>query len=55
MDLDDVEDVQRVTNIADIEAELKSRVGAGKHAGESYDSDDDDDMPRGQRVQCAQQ
>ncbi|KXZ50899.1 hypothetical protein GPECTOR_14g147 [Gonium pectorale] len=55
MDTDDTEDVHRITNVADIEAELKSRVNIAKGAGESYDSDDDDDMPRGQRVQCAQQ
>ncbi|GFR48537.1 hypothetical protein Agub_g10434 [Astrephomene gubernaculifera] len=55
MDTDDVEDVHRITNVADIESELKSRVNIAKGVGESYDSDDDDDMPRGQRVQCAQQ
>ncbi|GLC33245.1 hypothetical protein PLESTB_000355200 [Pleodorina starrii] len=55
MDVDDVEDVHKITNVADIESELKSRVNVAKGAGESYESDDDDDMPRGQRVQCAQQ
>ncbi|GIL76075.1 hypothetical protein Vretimale_5701 [Volvox reticuliferus] len=55
MDVDDVEDVHTISNVADIEAELKSRVNIAKGAGESYESDDDDDMPRGQRVQCAQQ
>ncbi|KAG2493478.1 hypothetical protein HYH03_008294 [Edaphochlamys debaryana] len=56
MDVDDVEEVHKITNIADIESELKSRVNIAKGAGESYESDDDDDMPRGgQRVQCAQQ
>ncbi len=55
MDLDDVEEVQKITDVPDIEAELKGRVNVAKGVGESYDSDDDDDMPRGQRVQCAQQ
>ncbi|EFJ49194.1 molecular chaperone [Volvox carteri f. nagariensis] len=55
MDVDDVEDVHKISNIQDIESELKSRVNIAKGTGESYDSDDDDDMPRGQRVQCAQQ
>lgn len=54
MDVDDIEDVHIISNITDIEAELKSRVNIAKGAGESYDSDEDD-MPRGQRVQCAQQ
>lgn len=56
MDTDEAEEVHRITNVADIEQELKSRVNVGKSAGASYESDDDDDdMPRGQRVQCAQQ
>lgn len=48
--------VTRVTTVDDIEAELKSRMHLAKgHGGQAYDSDDDDDMPRGgQRVQCAQ-
>ena len=40
----------------DMEAELKSRANVSKAASASYDSDgSDDDMPRGQRVQCARQ
>jgi DnaJ family protein A protein 2 len=45
-----------LTEVEDIEEELKSRIHMGKGVGsEAYQSDDDDDMPRGQRVQCAQQ
>lgn len=55
MDTDEIEDVHRFTTVADIEDELKSRAGVAKGAGDAYDSDGDDDMPRGQRVQCAQQ
>lgn len=58
MDTDD-EDHHEVTAgmsvVPDINEELQSRVKLGKgHAGEAYNSDDEDDMPRGQRVQCAQ-
>ncbi len=44
-----------MTPVADINEELQSRVKLAKSAGaEAYHSDDEDDMPRGQRVQCAQ-
>ncbi|PNH11245.1 Chaperone protein dnaJ 2 [Tetrabaena socialis] len=57
MDTDDVEDVLKITGVADIESELKSRVNVAKGTGgDAYDSEDDEDAPRGgQRVQCAQQ
>lgn len=55
MDTDDVEEVVQMVHVEDIEDELKSRVHMHKSAGEAYGSDSDDDMPRGQRVQCAQQ
>jgi len=54
MDTDDAEVVQ-VSNVANIQEELRSRASMGRGGGEAYDSEDDDDMPRGQRVQCAQQ
>lgn len=56
MDTDDHEEVHRMSTVEDIESELKARIhmGKGGSGGEAYDSDDDDDMPRGQRVQCAQ-
>eukprot|EP00197_Chlamydomonas_leiostraca_P013031 CAMPEP_0202868736 /NCGR_PEP_ID=MMETSP1391-20130828/11043_1 /ASSEMBLY_ACC=CAM_ASM_000867 /TAXON_ID=1034604 /ORGANISM="Chlamydomonas leiostraca, Strain SAG 11-49" /LENGTH=432 /DNA_ID=CAMNT_0049548941 /DNA_START=149 /DNA_END=1447 /DNA_ORIENTATION=- len=56
METDDHEEVHRMTTVEDIEQELKSRMHMAKgHGGQAYDSDDDDDMPRGgQRVQCAQ-
>ena len=44
-----------MTEVADIEQEIKGRSNIGKGGSEAYDnSDDDDDHPRGQRVQCAQ-
>ena len=45
-----------MSEVADIETELKSRAQMGKGGSEAYgDSDEDDDHPRGgQRVQCAQ-
>ena len=44
-----------MTEVADIESELKGRANVGKGGSEAYgESDDDDDHPRGQRVQCAQ-
>lgn len=56
MDLDDVHDVPPLSTVPDIEQELKSRAHLGKGTGsEAYDSEDEEDgMPRGQRVQCAQ-
>jgi len=55
MDLDDAEDVT-LSNVANIQDELKSRAQMGRGGGDAYDSDDDEDAPRsGQRVQCAQQ
>ncbi|KAL6746893.1 molecular chaperone [Haematococcus lacustris] len=57
MELDEHEELKSLSHVEDIEAELKSRVHLGKgHAGEAYDSDDEEDGGRGgQRVQCAQQ
>ncbi|GFH11068.1 uncharacterized protein HaLaN_06502 [Haematococcus lacustris] len=57
MELDEHEELKSLSYVEDIEAELKSRVHLGKgHAGEAYDSDDEEDGGRGgQRVQCAQQ
>jgi DnaJ family protein A protein 2 len=47
--------VNNLFEVTDIEQELKSRAGMGKGGSEAYDnSDDDDEHPRGQRVQCAQ-
>ena len=41
--------------VRNMEEELKSRQSYFKRNRQAYDSDDDDDMPRGgQRVQCAQ-
>jgi DnaJ family protein A protein 2 len=55
MDTDDVQEVNNLFEVTDIEQELKSRAGMGKGGSEAYDnSDDDDEHPRGQRVQCAQ-
>ena len=55
MDTDDVHEAGTLHEVDDIEKELKSRANLGKGTGsEAYDSDDDDDHPRGQRVQCAQ-
>mmetsp|Transcript_501 Transcript_501/g.1268 ORF Transcript_501/g.1268 Transcript_501/m.1268 type:complete len:342 (-) Transcript_501:1015-2040(-) len=56
MDVDDVDgthEVHKLKSVPDIESELRSRQKLGREAN-AYDSDDDDDMPRGQRVQCAQ-
>lgn len=56
MDTDDHEEVASMHTVEDIEQELKSRAHMAKgHSSAAYDSDDDDDMPRGQRVQCAHQ
>jgi DnaJ family protein A protein 2 len=56
MDSDDAEECH-MKPVADIEEEIKSRARMARSASSNaYDSDDDDDMPRGaQRVQCAQQ
>mmetsp|Transcript_5398 Transcript_5398/g.11894 ORF Transcript_5398/g.11894 Transcript_5398/m.11894 type:complete len:435 (+) Transcript_5398:126-1430(+) len=55
METDDHEEVSSLQHVEDIEQELKARVHMAKHGGsEAYDSEDEDDMPRGQRVQCAQ-
>jgi DnaJ family protein A protein 2 len=55
MDAEHVEEV--VLNVVkDIEAEIKMRREWEKRSGAAADnSDSDDDMPRGQRVSCAQQ
>jgi DnaJ family protein A protein 2 len=47
----------RMNHVADFEEEMKHRHRLSRQQGGSnaYDSDDDDDMPRGQRMQCAQQ
>lgn len=45
--------VHKLKSVPDIEAELRGRQKLGKETS-VYESDDDDDMPRGQRVQCAQ-
>lgn len=51
----DIEEVH-MREIADMEAEIKARRDHERRTGASaYDSDSDDDMPRGQRVACAQQ
>lgn len=55
MDTDDLHEAGALHTVDDIEKELKGRAGLGKGGGsEAYDSDEDDDHPRGQRVQCAQ-
>ncbi|KAF8063079.1 ATJ2 [Scenedesmus sp. PABB004] len=56
MDADDAEECH-MRPVADFEEEIKSRARMARSASSNaYDSDDDDDMPRGgQRVQCAQQ
>jgi hypothetical protein len=44
--------------VLDMKEEVKSRARfARQQSSNAYDSDEDDDMPRGagQRVQCAQQ
>jgi hypothetical protein len=48
----------RMNHVADFEEEMKHRHRLSRqHSGSNaYDSDEDDDMPRGgQRMQCAQQ
>lgn len=46
----------RMRDVPDIKAELEQRVRIGRSgSSNAYDSEDDEDMPRGQRVQCAQQ
>jgi DnaJ family protein A protein 2 len=56
MDSDDAEQCH-MKHVEDFEEELKSRHRMARQASSNaYDSDDEDDMPRGgQRVQCAQQ
>lgn len=56
MEADDAEECH-MKPVTDFEEELKSRARIARQAStNAYDSDDDDDMPRGaQRVQCAQQ
>lgn len=54
MDAELVEEVKMV-KIADMEAEIKARREFERRNGSAYESDEDDDMPRGQRVSCAQQ
>lgn len=55
MESDDVEEVHP-KKVDDIKEELSSRARIGRGSGAAYDSDEeDDDLPRGQRVQCAQQ
>lgn len=57
MDEDDTHEITSGMSLVDnIEEELRGRAKLSKgHGGEAYNSDDDDDMPRGaQRVQCAQ-
>lgn len=52
---EDVEEIAQLRPVPDIQEELKSRHKVGKQEGEAYDSESDEDMPRGQRVQCAHQ
>lgn len=54
VDMDDVHEVPEMVEVTEIEQELKSRAGMGKNHSGAVDSDDDDDHPGGQRVQCAQ-
>jgi DnaJ family protein A protein 2 len=56
MDSDDAEQCH-MKHVEDFEEELKSRHRMARQTStNAYDSDDEDDMPRGgQRVQCAQQ
>eukprot|EP00879_Flechtneria_rotunda_P007452 GHRR01007817.1.p1 GENE.GHRR01007817.1~~GHRR01007817.1.p1 ORF type:complete len:397 (+),score=129.28 GHRR01007817.1:380-1570(+) len=56
MDADDAEEC-RMRPVKDMEEEIKQRTRMARSSGGSnaYDSDDEEDMPRGQRVQCAQQ
>lgn len=56
MDTDDMHDAPPMQHVDDIQSELKSRAHMAKAGGsEAYESDEDEDgMPRGQRVQCAQ-
>ncbi|WIA20060.1 hypothetical protein OEZ85_005923 [Tetradesmus obliquus] len=56
MDSDDAEQCH-MKHVEDFEEELKSRHRMARQASSNaYDSDDEDEMPRGgQRVQCAQQ
>lgn len=55
MDSEDVEEVA-LKMVKDIETEIKMRREYEKRSGTAaYNSDSDDDMPRGQRVSCAQQ
>lgn len=58
METEDVEEVAPVSQVVDIEDELKSRMHMGKATGnDAYDSGSDDEAHGrgGQRVQCAQQ
>lgn len=56
MDSDDAEQCH-MKPVEDFEEEIKSRHRMARQASSNaYDSDDEDEMPRGgQRVQCAQQ
>jgi DnaJ family protein A protein 2 len=55
MEDDDAEECTMAV-VPDIQRELEGRAHLGRGSGNAYDSeDDDDDHPRGQRVQCAQQ
>ena len=55
MDAEHIEEV-KLAVVQDIESEIKARREWEKSTGAAaYNSDSDDDMPRGQRVSCAQQ
>eukprot|EP00775_Hariotina_reticulata_P012213 gene12213-12350_t len=55
MDADDAEECH-MKPVADFEDEIKGRARMARNASSNaYDSDDEDELPRGQRVQCAQQ
>ena len=53
MEADDVEEVN-TREVKDIQGELGKRQNFNKSRDATY-SDDEDDMPGGQRVQCSQQ
>lgn len=55
MDADDAEECH-MKPVGNFEEEVKHRARLARNASSNaYDSDDEDDLPRGQRVQCAQQ
>lgn len=55
MDAEHIEEVT-MSPVTDMESEIKARREFERRTGATaYDSDDEDDMPRGQRVSCAQQ